>query len=88
MNWTSNDENTSTQKLFNDATYSLKELVKRIKIRTIYADKHGSYSFDVDLNILHNSITEQRHRMFGRCYTYHPEKKFRDLGIYYINTEL
>jgi hypothetical protein len=88
LSWTSNDTNTSDQKLFNEATLSLKEIVKRLQIRTIFADKHNSHSFVVDLDILHNSITEQRHRKFGRCYTYHPEKKMRDLGIYYIKAEL
>ena len=62
--------------------------MKRLKIRTIFADQYGTYSFDVDLKTIHGSIIEQRHRMFGRCYTYQPEEAIRKLGIYYINAEL
>ena len=78
----------SPQKLFFDATYSLAEIVKHLKVRTIFADDHDSYTFVPDLNLTYDSISEQRHRMFGRCYTYHPEKYIRDLGVYYINAVL
>ena len=76
------------QQLFSDATYSLREIVKRIKIRTMFADQHDTYSFVVDLSKIQDTITEQRHRMFGRCYTFHPEERLRHLGIYYIKAEL
>jgi len=33
-------------------------------------------------------FTEQRHRGFGRCYTFHPLKKYRDLGIYYYKIQM
>ena len=64
------------------------EVVKSLKIRTIFEDIHGTYKFAIDLNKIEDSITEQRHRGFGRCYTYHPEERLRKLGIYYINAEL
>ena len=88
LNWTSNDTEISKQQLFNDATYSLEEIVKRIKVRTIFDDIHGTHTFEVDLNKIQDTITEQRHRAFGRCYTYHPEERMRKLGIYFINAEL
>ena len=34
------------------------------------------------------SFKEKRHRKFGRCYTFFPKKELRQLGIYYIRTEL
>ena len=74
--------------MFGDATYSFTEIVKRLKIRTIFDDRHGSNTFELDINKVEESITEQRHRVFGRCYTYYPEQRIRDLGIYYITTEL
>ena len=88
LNWTSSITNVSQQTLFYDATYSLTEFVKRLKVRTIFADDHDSYTFVADLSLKYESITEQRHRMYGRCYTYLPEKYIRDLGIYYINAVL
>ena len=88
LNWTSSITNVSQQTLFHDATYSLTELVTRLKVRTIFADVHGSYTFVPDLSLKHESITEQRHRMYGRCYTYLPERDIRDIGVYYINAVL
>ena len=88
LRWTSNDTRISRQQLFLDATYSFKQIVKQLTIRTIFDDAFGSNTFKLDLNNTQGTITEQRHRKFGRCYTFHPEKKIRDLGIYYIKTNL
>ena len=88
LNWTSSFTNVSQQALFYDATYSLTEFVNRLKVRTIFADEYDSYAFVPDLSLKHESITEQRHRMYGRCYTYLPERYIRDLGVYYINAVL
>ena len=33
-------------------------------------------------------LTEQRHRKFGRCYTFHPAKWLGELGVYYIKLKL
>ena len=86
--WTSNDTTVSHKQLFNKATYSLNEIIKRLLVRTIFADKHGGYTFEVDVSKRQESLIEQRHRAFGRCYTFHPEKKLRGLGIYYVKAEL
>lgn len=33
-------------------------------------------------------LEEQRHRKFGRCYTFHPSEWLRRLGVYYTNMKL
>ena len=88
LSWQSNDTNITDQQLFTKSTFALTEIIKRLKVRTIFSDNHGTYSFEIDLIMANDSFTEQRHRLFGRCYTYHPEYKFRELGIYYMNMEL
>ena len=88
LNWTSNNSEITKQHLFAKATFKLSEIVKKLKIRTIGADNSKSYSFEVDLSTANNSFTEQRHRKFGRCYSYYPEHHFRELGIYYITIVL
>ena len=88
LNWTSNDTTVGQELLFNMVTYSVNEIIKLLSVRTIFADGHGRYTFEVDISKKQESLIEQRHRSFGRCYTFHPEKKLRDLGIYYIKAEL
>ena len=47
--------------------------------------------YTVDLNItenLPNSIKEQRHRVFGKCYTFIAERDIKDFGVYYIKIKL
>ena len=88
LNWTSNNSEITKQQLFAKATFELSEVVKKLKIRTIGADDSHSYSFEVDLSMAKHSFTEQRHRKFGRCYSYCPEHHFRELGIYYITIVL
>ena len=87
VTWSSNSSFVNEQRLFKIATYSLQELVKRIFIRYIRANEHGKTREDVDLKKL-DSIKEQRHRSFGRCYTLYPKKSIRDQGVYYIKLYL
>ena len=87
MTWTSNDTSVDQQELFKEVTYSFTEIVKRIYIRYINADKNGKTNVNIkddDLENITDSVQEQRHRGFGRCYTFHPKKSIRDLGVYYI----
>ena len=70
------------------ATYNFTEIVKRIYVRFIQADKNGETNMNIDLKDNFESIQEQRHRGFGRCYTFHPKKEIRDLGVYYIKAYL
>ena len=88
LTWTSNDTKLTPQQLFLDATYSLDEIVKGIKIRHLTADDSGSFKEILQLEEKATWITPQYHRSFGRCYTFYPEKYNRDLGIYYIKIEL
>ena len=94
LTWSSNDSSVDQQELFRDATYNFTEIVKRIYIRFIQADTNGKVGeigkTNLDLKnktILEDnldSIQEQRHRGFGRCYTFYPKKEILDLGVYYI----
>ena len=88
MIWVSNDTTIDQQTLYKNATYSLNEIVKRIKVRYINADENGTTAVDIELDGKSASIREQRHRPFGRCYTFHPKKEIRDLEIYYLKAYL
>ena len=86
LNWTSNDTNISRHELFNMATYSFDDIVKSINARTVYEDDNGDFKLTaLDMDETHNSVVEQRHRRFGRCYTYCPETPLKELGIYYLS---
>ena len=78
----------SEQKLFLEASYSINDIVRTIKIRYLHADKSGS--FGENLKIADNAswISEQRHRKFGRCYTFYPDTDMQYMGIYYMKIEL
>ena len=42
-------------------------------------------SFDIyQAEQLNHTITEQRHRPYGKCYTFHPNNQMRENGIYYL----
>ena len=86
--WSSNDTSVDQQTLFKDITYEFDEIVKRIYVRFIKADENGKSNVDIDLKGSSTSIKEQRHRGFGRCYTFYPEKRIRDLGVYYLKAYL
>ena len=86
LNWTSNDTSMSSHELFNMATYSFDDIVKSINARTVYEDDNGDFKLTaLDMDETHNSVVEQRHRRFGRCYTYCPETPLKELGIYYLS---
>ena len=86
LNWTSNDTSISSHELFNMATYSFDDIVKSIKARTIYEDDKGDLNLTaLGMDEKQNSVVEQRHRRFGRCYTYCPETPLKELGIYYLS---
>ena len=88
--WSSNDTKISSQKLFMLATNSFKDIVKSLSIRTISEDEEGDFLVKVvtETARMGNSITEQRHRKYGRCYTYYPPQSQQRLGIYYIKIQL
>ena len=88
LNWTSNDANVSQQMLFDLVTQRYDEIVSKFKIRFNHADETGrssiEFSVEDNKNEAYFNVTEQRHRKFGKCYSVHPSKKYRLLGIYYI----
>ena len=88
LKWSSNDTSVDQQTLFKNVTYEFDEIVKRIYVRYIKTDENGKANEDIDFKGKSTSIKEQRHRVFGRCYTLYPEKRIRDLSVYYIKAWL
>ena len=101
LTWSSKNNKVSQQKLFLDATYDLEDIVGEIVIRFIKsADRNrmpwkawkvfpGNNMAWTAMNATEElDIVEQRHRKFGRCYTYHPDTTMKELGIYYIRWKL
>ena len=74
--------------LFQNATYQLKEIVRKIYIRYIQADANGKTNTLISLDGTSESFKEQRHRGFGRCYTLHPDETIRNQGVYYLKAWL
>ena len=88
LNWTSNNTLLSQQQLFKDATYSLNELVRKVKVRHLDANDQGQFSEILVLEDNAKWVSEQYHRKFGRCYTFYPDENMQSLGIYYITLQL
>ena len=88
LTWSSNDTNVDEETLFQQATYSLHEIVERIYIRYIQANSEGKTNTEISVDGTSNSFKEQRHRGFGRCYTLHPERDILELGVYYLKAWL
>ena len=86
--WESNDTSVSQQTLFNLATYDIHEIVKQLRVRFLKADKNGKTRTNIRLDANSTSIKEQRHRKFGRCYTFLPEQYILSLGVYYVKAYL
>ena len=74
--------------MFKLATYNLTEIVEKIYVRFITAKDDGKTNVWLQLDEESHSVKEQRHRGFGRCYTFHPEKYIRDLEVYYTKMYL
>jgi len=87
-NWTSSKAGVSRSELFELVTYEPGEIVKEIYVR------FNKYNPDVGDNYVKvqefnsSNMREQRHRGFGRCYTYHPAQNYRNYGIYYMKFTL
>ena len=88
LSWSSNDTNVDEETLFQQATYSLDEIVKRIYIRYIQANADGKTNTVISVDGTSHSFKEQRHRGFGRCYTLHPAPEILKLGVYYLKASL
>ena len=89
MTWSSHKENISEQDLFLEATYDAKEIIKQIFIRYIRSDGNGSMFTTLNIGTLtKHYLVEIRHRKFGRCFSFHPDERMLDLGIYYFRLKL
>ena len=89
ISWTSNTTETTEQKLFDEATHRFDELVASFKIRTMRENDKGMNHYYLNItNNLPRVIKEQRHRAFGKCYTFIAGKAMKELGIYYIQVTL
>ena len=47
-------------------------------------DSSSKYLNDFTDNVLGPYFTQQKHRSFGKCYTFYPTENMRTLGIYFI----
>ena len=88
LNWTSNNTNIDNQELFTSATLSYNEIVKKVRVRSVTENDNREFWHRVEGNSLDSSINEQRHRKFGRCYTFYPDPSLLKLGVYYIEVYL
>ena len=61
-----------------------KEIVKKIRVRTILENENGEFWHKIGEIDLETSINEKRHRKYGRCYTYYPDASLLKLGVYYM----
>ena len=88
MTWSTDTGNVSAQQLFLEATYNAKEIIRRIYIRFIRCDRNGNMFTVLNIDKLtRHHLIEIRHRKFGRCYSFHPDDRLQQLGIYYIKLE-
>ena len=88
LTWASQNKDVSEQRLFLEATYNANAIISEIFIRLISSDAKGSFMMNSTNFVQKPYIVELRHRKFGRCYTFYPDKHIRKLGIYYIRLKL
>ena len=93
LSWSSLAQNITEQKLFDDVTQRYEDIINSTRIRYFKPDEIGSSSvtfYNENSTIIYNNVevTEQRHRLFGKCYSIRPVEKYRVLGIYYIKFTL
>ena len=69
-------------------TYEISEIVKKIEIQFLDADKYGYTGTIIDLEDSIGSFIEQRHPNLGRCYTFRPETEIQQVGIDSMKFEL
>ena len=66
-----------------------KDIVTSFTIRTVKTNENGKYSTHLNFTpALPQSMKEQRHRGFGKCYTFIARNDTKELGVYYIKIKL
>ena len=89
MIWKSNNTNVTEQDIYNQAAYKFKDIVASFRVRSVKTNKKGEYSTYLNFTrTLPPTIKEQRHRGFGKCYTYLAPNDTKELGVYYIMIKL
>ena len=83
-----NDTKTSEKELFDKVTQRLEDIVHTVRVR--YVDKNTKDAVFFDSRMNQNKsrtismFTEQRFRVFGKCYTFSPEATMVEVGIVHI----
>ena len=78
------------KELYNLVTFYSHEMLKEVYFRFFKADANGKFSMKAK-NVSSDSVswlTEQRHRLSGKCFTLTPEPWMEKLGIYYLRFKL
>ena len=88
MTWSSNDTSINQQSFFEHITYNLTEVAQHVYIRFLNQDEHHQNGKSIDLTNSPDSFKEKTHRNFGRCYTFHPDIRIRQLGVAYVKVKL
>ena len=89
MLWKGNDTNITEQEIFDMASYRFEDIVTSFRIRTVKSNANGEYSTYLNFTpTLPPSMKEQRHRGFGKCYTFIARNDTKQLGVYYILIKL
>ena len=82
LDWKGNDSSVTGKDLFEMATFSVEDVVDYIKL----GFDDTAEKLKINGTKLKDSILfEHGHRLHGKCFVYHPEKRLRNLGIYYIH---
>ena len=69
-------------------TYEFSDIVKKIEIQFLDADKYGYTGKIIDSDDAIDSFIEQRHPTLGRCYTFRPETEIQQIGVDSMKFEL
>ena len=88
MTWSSNDTSINQQSFFERITYNLTEVVQHVYIHYLNEDEYHRKGKLIDLTNSPDSFEEKTHRNFGRCYTFHPDIRIRQLGVAYVQAKL
>ena len=89
LTWRSNKSDVTEEEVFDEATYNFNELVAYFRIRTVKENENNEYGRVLNITEkLPDTIHEQRHRVFGKCYTFIATKGIKNLGVYYIKIKL
>ena len=92
LRWSSRTKNISEAQLFNDITYKYEDIVYKIELRHFATEASRNFersstifNSNGDKDIKTSTITEQRFRNSGKCYTFSPNKEMRNKGISHIS---